>query len=126
MQRVWPGNEAYGVAVRPHPRAVRAVAEPHVEDHLKPDLARKALYYSDDIAAVPVRWHEVNDAEHAAVALELGLEDQRVASIPLFPLANRRRRPDSPPAVLVMAEKRCEASFRVETGHAHPVDITAS
>ena len=66
--------------------------------------------------------HEVGDANGAAVADELGLEDQRLVAVALLRFAHGHRRADGPGAVLVVADQRREAGIRVEARRAQPVD----
>jgi hypothetical protein len=122
--RIGAGGEARAVALARDPRVARAVAEAHVEQHLDLDVTVQALEDAHHLAAVAIGdRHEVGDAHAAALALEVGLEDERVAAVALLDVVHRDGRAEGPAAVLVVAEQRREARVGVEARHAQPVDV---
>src|SRR5262249_54395763 len=62
------------------------------------------------------------EARPAADTQYLGLEDQRVGSIPLIDALDLRGRTNRPIAVLIRAEQRGKARVRIETRQTQPID----
>ena len=54
---------------------------------------------------------------------EIGLENQRIPAVPLFALANSRRRANGPSAVFIPTQERRHARVGVETRHTQPIDF---
>ena len=86
------------------------------------DPARDALDDPHDLDGAPPDRHEVDDAHHAVVGVERGLEHERVPVVAAFDGADPAGRRELPAAVLGRAEEGGEHGLGVEAGHAHPVD----
>src|SRR5262245_44190210 len=123
MQSVGSGNDADDTVVVLDPRYAAPVAEPRLENHLQRKLSFQALDNADDVASLRAGRHEVDDAEFPTIALDISFENECVPSVPLLVLAHSRRRPNSPPAVLVPPKERRHARIGVETRQTQPIDI---
>jgi len=66
--------------------------------------------------------HEIDHGDRAMRGFEVRLENQRALAIAPRHAHRARLRCDQPAAVLGLAQQRGEASFRIETGPAQPID----
>src|SRR5262249_5117586 len=112
------------VPIQFDPGVVLAVTEAKHEVRAHRDLTFDPLYDANEIVneAAEPRRHEVDDADLAPLAAELGLEDERVLPIALFDAERPRGGSHRPVAVLVRAEELSKASVGVDAWHAEPVD----
>ena len=120
--RVGAGDGKESPVERTHPGHDRAVVEAEHKLHPHLDTSTDSL---DDPHQVGLRlaWrHEVDEPHGTVVRLQLGLEDERVASVLAARRAELARRLDRPVAVLRVAEQRGEERARVEARQAQPVD----
>ena len=124
--RVWPGDRDECALDRPHPRNDRAVVEAQSELHAHLDATTHTLDDPDEVR-VRLTWrHEVDQPDDTVIRLELGLEDERVASVLPADRAELACGLDRPVAVFGVAEERREDGAGVESRHAEPVDGTVS
>ncbi len=119
---VWAGDREQRSVERAHPRDDRAVVEADDELHLHLDAPADAFDDPDEVGVGLPRRHEVDQPHGSVVRLELGLEDERVASVLPARGAELTGGLDRPVAVLLVSEKCREQRARVEAGEAQPVD----
>src|SRR5262249_9849808 len=80
-QRIGPGDRPQVAIDLADPRHNAPVVEPDDELHFDGDVTGHSLDDSDYIRLGLTRRHEVDDANDAGIAFELGFEDQRVVAI---------------------------------------------
>src|SRR5262249_32323350 len=125
-QRVRTTDRGDPAADTPDPRNDGAVVETNDELHAHLDRAVDALDDAHDVGAPVFRWHEVHDANTAALPFELRVEDQSAVAIAPPPGARALCRRDEPAPVVFRTQQRREACRRVEPRDRRPVDRTVT
>jgi hypothetical protein len=108
------GQEVRSVVELSDQWRIGSIAEADIEEHLQWYFPFNAFDDANNITSAAHR-HEIDDANHAAVAYQFGLKDHRVVPIPLPRLPNVDGRPQGPSAVLVIAHEGRKAGVRIET-----------
>ena len=120
-QRVGRGDQL-DVGVGPRdPRPVRAVAEPDRQGDVDRDGAFEPFDDADQRVLAAAEGHEVDETHHAAVALEVRLQDQGPRPVATLYASHGDAGMDRPAPVLVAAEERRHARVGVEAWDAQPV-----
>jgi hypothetical protein len=122
-KRVGARREQDPVRGLAHPRRGRPVAEARDEHHVDRHFALDALDDTHDVMRCRGRdGHKVDQPNDAAVARELGLENQRVGAIAPGRGANLLARMNHPRPVRVSTQKRRETGVGIEARQAEPID----
>ena len=93
-------RDRFQTAVAPaHPWDDRSVIEPDNQFHPDRHLPREALDNPNDIGIGSARRHEIDVANRASARVQIGLQNQSVATISAFPLLDFFLRREPPRAV---------------------------
>jgi hypothetical protein len=123
VDRVRSGGRGHAAVVgAPHPRHRTAEVEAQDELHPHGDAALQAAHDAHDVGRLVADRHRVDDLQHAAVGVEVGLEHERSLAVAPLGLADVSGGREQPAPVRLVAEQRGEAGGRVEARQAEPVD----
>ena len=108
-QAIRAGDRFQAVIPLTHPRHNLPVIKPDDQFHLHRHLAAQSFHDANDVRILAARWHEIDQADGAALGFDFRFEDKRVATVTATCFYDLFLWEKSPVSVSGIAQKRRKA-----------------